>query len=91
MEYEWDPAKADANFLKHGVSFEDVVDFDWRLASTAPDDRRAYGEARFIAVGPIGDRLHVLIFTRRSGGIRVISLRRANDRESRRHERTKKA
>jgi uncharacterized protein len=34
-----------------------------------------------VALGQIGERLHVLCFTPIEGGIRVISLRKANDRE----------
>ncbi len=91
MEYEWDPAKAEANLLKHGIPFDDVLGFDWSVATTAPDLRKGYGEDRVMAVGPVGGRLHVLIFTPRGGKVRVISLRRSNDREGRSHERTKKA
>ena len=45
------------------------------------DRRRAYGETRMIALGPIQGRAHVLVYTRRGAHIRVISLRKANDRE----------
>jgi len=45
------------------------------------DTRKDYGERRFIVYGLIGPRLHILCFTPISGGIRVISLRKANQRE----------
>lgn len=45
------------------------------------DDRADYGETRMFALGFIGDRLHALVFTMRGDACRVISLRRANDRE----------
>lgn len=63
MEYEWDPEKAASNFVKHGVAFEDAEAFDWNQASVKEDRRQQYGEPRFVAVGPIGGRLHVLVFT----------------------------
>ncbi len=88
MEYEWHPAKAEANLAKHGVAFETVRGFDWGKAVTEEDRRWAYGEARFIAVAPIGDRLHVLIFTLRGSRLRVIGLRKANAREVIRHGRS---
>ncbi|GLC93784.1 hypothetical protein Tamer19_31920 [Cupriavidus sp. TA19] len=47
----------------------------------SPNARRDYGEPRYIAVGYLGGRLHVLCFTETSTGIRVISLRKANQRE----------
>ena len=82
--YEWDPRKAISNLEKHGVAFEDVVGFHWDEALVIPDRRQEYGEPRFLAYGLIGSRLHALVFTPRSGRIRVISLRKANSREVRR-------
>jgi uncharacterized DUF497 family protein len=44
-----------------------------------------HGEARFFALGYIGNRLHALVFT--SGAtVRVISLRRAHKTEVKRYE-----
>ena len=86
MRYEWHAAKAEANLAKHGVGFEAVHDFDWNHALVTRDRRRAYDQPRFIALGPIGDRIHVLVFAWRSGAIRVISLRKANVRERNFHE-----
>jgi hypothetical protein len=62
------------------------VDFDWGNALVAPDDRRDYGEERFVSIGPINGRLHVLIFTARDATVRVISLRKANKREVKQYE-----
>jgi len=45
------------------------------------DDRHDYGEQRWIALGLIDGRLHVLVFTETMTGIRVISFRKANTRE----------
>jgi uncharacterized DUF497 family protein len=88
MEYEWDPGKAAANAAKHGVSFEAIHEFDWDAATTSPDLRRNYGEERILALGPINGIIHLAVFTNRDGKIRLISLRRANDRERRNYERT---
>lgn len=87
MDYEWDLVKAGRSILKHGVSFETAKSFDWDRAAIMEDRRRDYGEARFIAVGTIEQRLHVLVFTRRGNKIRVIGLRKANERERLRYER----
>jgi len=46
------------------------------------DDRREYGEIRMIATGEIAVRVHVCVYTMRGDGFRIISLRRANRRES---------
>ena len=86
MLYEWDEQKRAANKARHRVDFLVVVDFDWDSALVAPDDRRDYGEERFVSIGPIKGRLHVLIFTRRDATVRIISLRKANKREVRQYE-----
>jgi hypothetical protein len=49
------------------------------------DNRKNYGERRFLAFGPIGDRLHCVAFSVRGENIRVISLRKANSRELERY------
>lgn len=81
MIYEWDETKRIANLAKHGVDFTLVDDFAWDSALIAPDQRFEYGEARFFAIGWIGKRLHVLVFTPRGESVRVIGLRKANTRE----------
>lgn len=78
-EYEWDPAKRSSNFAKHGVDFDSARDFEWATAQAVRSDRS--GEVRYSAIGYIGPRLHVLIYTARDGAKRIISLRKANKRE----------
>ena len=89
MEYEWDPAKAVANFAKHGVPFEAIELFDWANAVIYEDVRLAYGERRFNAFAAIDGRMHALVFTMRGNAIRIIGLRKANEREVRRHGKEK--
>lgn len=89
MHYEWDENKRVANRAKHGVDFDDAERFDWLSAVEARDDRSQHGEARFVALGFIDKRLHVLIYTARRQRIRLISLRRANKREKEFYEKTK--
>ena len=81
MAIVFDPEKNKQNISARGISFEMAAAFDWQSARIWPDLRRDYGEDRFIATGMIGERLHVLVFTLRDADIRVISLRRANERE----------
>ena len=88
MNFEFDPTKDIANIAKHGVSLEAAVDFDFSesVAWVFDDTRRDYGETRYVGISYIGDVLHVLVFTPRAGGIRVISLREANSREEKLYE-----
>jgi len=81
VKYDWDEAKRAANLAKHGVDFALAEDFAWNGALIVPDTRRDYGEPRFLAIGPIGAGLHVLVFTPRGETVRIIGLRKANDRE----------
>lgn len=85
MEIEFDPAKDERNIAKHGISLRAAEGFDWDTAFEREDDRFDYGEIRFVALGLIGDRLHVLVFTEGSHeeAIRVISLRQAEKHEAR--------
>ena len=88
MHYEWDESKGTANLAKHGIDFIHAERFEWATAIEAMDNRFDYGEERWVALGFIGNRLHVLIYTRRKESIRLISLRRANSREREYYEKT---
>ena len=59
-----------------------VADFEFDTAIVSVDSRKSYGETRNIAIGDIAARLHVLVFTKRGQTVRVISLRKANVRET---------
>ena len=85
MLIEFDPAKDDRNIAKRGLSFERAAEFDFETAAYIIDDRRNYGETRYIAVGVLDSRLHVLCYTLIAGGFRVISFRKAYVREARRY------
>ena len=82
MHIEFDPAKNEVNIRNRRLSFEQAAEFDFHTAVVAQDTRKAYTETRFVAVGFLDKRLHVLCFTPRAGGIRVISFRKANAREA---------
>jgi len=79
----FDPKKSQRNLRERGISFQRAKLFEWSSAFIVEDTRRDYGEQRFRAIGWIGDRLHVLVFTPRAEKVHVISLRKANDREAR--------
>ena len=50
-------------------------------ALTVEDDRRDYGEDRFITVGFLDGTMVVLVWTPRDEAYRIISMRKANERE----------
>ena len=55
------------------------------------DKREDYGETRYIAIGMLGVRLHVLCFAGTPEGIRVISFRKSHAREVNRYAKAKAA
>lgn len=86
MEITFDPAKNAANIALRGLSFEQVADFDFQTAIIWIDARKTYHEVRISALGLLADRVHALVFTETTNGIRVISFRKANKREVKRYE-----
>lgn len=86
MEITFDPAKNAANLALRGLSFEQVADFDFQTAIIWIDARKTYQEVRISALGLLASRVHALVFTETTNGIRVISFRKANKREVKRYE-----
>lgn len=81
MKVICDAAKDAINKEKHGVSLTDAALIDWEAALIWQDTRRDYGETRMIALAPIGERLYCVVYVDRGDDRRVISLRKANQRE----------
>ena len=83
MEFEWDNAKAKANLRAHGISFELAkAVFKDPFAIELVDDRKDYGEERFVTIGMAeGKAILFVAFTEREECIRIISARRATKNE----------
>jgi uncharacterized DUF497 family protein len=85
---DYDEAKDRKNLRKHGLPIGAAeLLFDGPFVEEE-DHRRDYGETRFIATGPIrsfGGRIFVVIYTWRENVRRIISFRKANDREVRKY------
>ena len=89
--FEWDPAKAAANLLQHGVTFEEAVTvFQDPLAKIHDDPAHSAAERRDIIVGrSIQGQLRLVAFTDRGSNIRVISARPVTRQERRDYEEAK--
>ncbi|MDA8092317.1 MAG: BrnT family toxin [Betaproteobacteria bacterium] len=85
MEIAYDSTKDAANIAKHGVSLALAADLEWGSAVIWSDMRYQYGEARMAAIGYIGLRLYYVAFVDRAECRRIISLRKANQREVKRY------
>jgi len=86
MKIEFDSKKSEKNALERELPFQLVEYFEWDTAIYEEDTRKLYPEQRFVAVGYLNSRLHVVCFTPIIEGIRVISFRKANSREVRSYE-----
>ena len=80
--FEWDERKRLSNLKKHGVDFADALEFGWETATVTIDDRFNYGEERLVAVGLYRGDVHVVIYTERKLVKRLISFRKATEREA---------
>jgi uncharacterized DUF497 family protein len=81
MRVEFDQAKREVTLTERGLDFADAVSVFNGRSITFEDERRAYGESRFITIGELGERMVVVVWTPRGDARRVISMRRANERE----------
>jgi uncharacterized DUF497 family protein len=88
MKLEWDDEKRERTLAERGLDFADVALVDWSAALTAQDTRVDYREQRFVTIAPILDRLCVFAWCWREPAMRIISLRKANDRERKRYAKT---
>jgi uncharacterized protein len=82
----WDEAKRQATLAARELDFADAEQVIEGRQFTRRDDRRDYGEPRFITVGFLAGRFVVVTWTPREGGRRIISMRHGHDREKERFE-----
>jgi uncharacterized DUF497 family protein len=87
VEITFDPRKSERNFRERNLGFEEAAEFD--LASASYFNEVRNGENRMVALGYFKRRLHILCFLPTADGIRVVSFRKANDREARKYGKAK--
>ena len=83
MNFEWDPAKSEANWEKHGIDFQGAQTIWDDLVVTFQSSQAHRGEIRHLAIGLYKEREIAVVYTHRDDRIRLISARRArkNERE----------
>jgi uncharacterized DUF497 family protein len=85
VRFEWDPAKADTNRRRHGISFHEVLELFTSGVDYLEifDDEHSLEEDRLIAIGPAPCGVVVVVHTEPSEGVvRIISARRATKAET---------
>lgn len=90
MVFDWDNNKNQSNLIKNGISFEEAIAiFADPSIQTFEDTRCNYGETRFVSIGQITlatQEKKVIIVVIHTQSIRLISARKANERERKRYE-----
>jgi uncharacterized protein len=91
-EFEWDAKKAQENFKKHGVAFEEALTvFADPLASIFDDPDHSGKERRELITGhSVQQRVLIVSFTDRGRRTRIIGARKATARERRDYEENRK-
>ena len=84
-EVECDPEKRAKTLTERGLDMERAGAIFDAPHLTISDQRQDYGEDRFVTIGHLDGRMVVFAWTWRGRAIRVISMRKANDREQKRY------
>lgn len=85
MLFEWDEEKANLNWRKHKIDFNDAAKvFADENRVEWLDEYHSDDEARYITVGKVNEILFV-VYTEREDVTRLISARRANKQERRKY------
>ena len=87
MRIAYDPAKREATLRERGLDMAAASHVFDGPTITIEDDRRDYGEIRYITIGLLADRMVLLAWTPRDDTRRIISMRKANTRERTLYER----
>ena len=91
-EFEWDAAKAERNFVKHGVSFDSArYVFDDVFAREQCDFDSEPSEIRYVIMGIVQDVILTVVYAERDSRIRIISARKATTHEQREYYRSQTA
>jgi uncharacterized DUF497 family protein len=79
VHFEFDPHKSESNNAKHGIDFIEAQEL-WKSEIVLLSAKDA-SEKRYLVIGTIGQQHWSAIITYRGSTVRIISVRRATDRE----------
>lgn len=77
----YDENKRRINLTKHGIDLADCEPIFDAPMLTREDDRKHYGEPRWVSLGMLNGAVVVLVWTDRKMGVHVISCRKAEKYE----------
>ncbi|MDE0057926.1 MAG: BrnT family toxin [Defluviicoccus sp.] len=81
VRVEYDPIKRAFTLEIRGLDMARAGEVFDGATLTVQDDRRNYGEDRYLTIGFLDGAMVVLVWTPRARTKRVISMRKANERE----------
>ncbi|WP_406622881.1 BrnT family toxin [Acidovorax sp. SDU_ACID1] len=85
MQIEFDADKREKTLAERGLDFADAAQVFATATVSFPDRRQDYGEDRFNTIGYLDGRMVVIAWTPRGAVRRIISMRKANEREQARY------
>jgi len=86
MKFEYDKTKSSINKSKHNIDFKEAQKlwedpYSFEISSLQSED-----EDRFLVLGQINSKNYTAIITYRDTNIRIISVRRSREKESKLYE-----
>jgi uncharacterized DUF497 family protein len=84
VKIEFDRVKRATTLRNRGLDFLDAAAVFEGSTFTMVDDRADYGETRWITAGQLRGRMVVVVWPHRGDVRRIISMRKANEREQER-------
>lgn len=82
MNFSWDLDKRADTLRERGLDFADAGQAFVNFNVMQDDDRFDYGERRIVLIGRVDDSVVIIVWTPRGDSRRIISMRKANARET---------
>jgi uncharacterized protein len=86
VKITYDPAKQIKTLEERGIDFESAQEVFAGPKLDFQDTRKNYGETRMVTFGFLGGRIVNVVWTQRGDARHIISMRKANERETRQIE-----
>lgn len=89
MAFEFDPNKSASNLEKHGIDFVEGQELWHDEGRCVIPVKCVEGEERFALIAKRGDSCYFAVYTIRGENIRIISIRKAREKEKEFYEEEK--
>jgi uncharacterized DUF497 family protein len=86
VEFEFDPAKSQANKAKHGIDFEEAQSLWLDPDGLSVPAKNIKSEIRFARIAQVENQIWFAVFTYRQNNVRLITVRKARKNEKRQYQ-----